>query len=178
MSHQPFEEWMLGEEAIPEEEAAQLREHLAACDSCRALSSAWTEVRGLLETAPAVAPAPGFVDRWQVRMTDSRLRASQAQAWAVLGLTGGLGLALAWMLAFQALALLRSPAYLTIETMELLTPFLLGLFSLREFLSGLLKNAVQVGPYALWVAGVVALAGIGVLLIRSLYRYAFRGVTK
>jgi hypothetical protein len=178
MSHQPFEAWMLGEEAISEEQAAQLRGHLAACDSCQALSSAWAEVRGLLETAPSVAPAPGFVDRWQVRMVGSRLRTSQAQAWAVLGFTGGFGLALAWILAFQALALVRSPAYLAIEAMELLTPFLLWLFSLRELLSGLLENAAQLGPYALWVAGVVALAGIGVLLVRSLYRYAFRGATK
>ncbi len=178
MSHQPFEAWMLGEEAVSEEQGAQLREHLASCDSCRALSSAWAEVRGVLETAPTVAPAPGFADRWQVRMAEGRQRASRAQAWAVLGLTGGSGLALASILALQGLALVRSPAHLAIQAMELLTPVLLWLFSFRSLFADLLTDAALLVPCALWGAGAVALAGMGALLVRSLYRYAFRGVTK
>jgi len=62
--------------------------------------------------------------------------------------------------------------------MELLTPFLLWLFSLRQLFADLLTDAEQLMPCALWAAGAVVLAGAGVLLVRSLYRYAFRGVTK
>jgi predicted anti-sigma-YlaC factor YlaD len=68
MNHQPFEEWLLADEPLAGEQANELKKHLNDCPRCRRLETSWSEVHQLLSTSEQVAPAPGFTNRWQVRL--------------------------------------------------------------------------------------------------------------
>ena len=58
MNHQPFENWLLSEDPLPEDDERALRDHLADCDQCNELEDAWLNVSNLFTDVPAVGPAP------------------------------------------------------------------------------------------------------------------------
>ena len=68
MNHLPFENWLLSEDPLPEDDERALREHLLDCDQCRELEAAWLDVANLFVDVPDVEPAPGFVNRWQATL--------------------------------------------------------------------------------------------------------------
>jgi predicted anti-sigma-YlaC factor YlaD len=101
MNHQPFENWLLSEEPLPEENKHVLHEHLAACEQCRGLEDAWLDVANLFTEVPDIEPAPGFVNRWQTHLETERAatRAMRQrwQSWIVLVLIAN-GAAVAMLL--------------------------------------------------------------------------------
>lgn len=70
MSHSPYEDWLLSEDRLPPADRRELEGHLAICPRCQHMAEAWSEARRALGQAPMVAPAAGFVDRWQVTRTN------------------------------------------------------------------------------------------------------------
>ena len=101
MNHQPFEDWLLSEEPLPEDDERTLREHLVDCEKCRGIEDAWLDVANLFSEVPAVEPAPGFVNRWQATLEadQSAIKAMRQrwQSWIVLVLIAN-GAALALLL--------------------------------------------------------------------------------
>jgi hypothetical protein len=102
MNHQPFDNWLLSEEPLPEDDERALREHLVDCDQCRELEDAWLGVANLFAEAPEVEPAHGFVNRWQATLEADKaaIRAMRQrwQSWIVLVLiANGAGMALLLM---------------------------------------------------------------------------------
>ena len=101
MNHQPFENWLLSEEPLPEDDERALREHLADCDRCNGIEDAWLDVVSLFAEVPEVEPAPGFVNRWQANLEAERAAAKAMrqrwQSWIVLVLIAN-GAALALIL--------------------------------------------------------------------------------
>lgn len=65
MSHQPYSEWILSDHGLSEHQASQLREHLLSCNECSTLQTNWVIVESQLRTATQIAPASGFVTRFQ-----------------------------------------------------------------------------------------------------------------
>lgn len=81
MSHQPFETWLLSEEPL---DAAQQREfsaHLKECEDCRQLSNALAQVDQVFDASSNPAPAPGFSQRWLVRLSQSRQHRQVRRYW-------------------------------------------------------------------------------------------------
>ena len=68
MNHQHFEELLLSEDALNQEENNELNEHLASCKQCMDFRDALNGVDILLNSAPSGSPEPGFVMRWQARL--------------------------------------------------------------------------------------------------------------
>ncbi len=101
MNHQPFENWLLSEDSLPEDEARALRDHLADCGQCSELEEAWLDVARLFADIPDVEPAPGFVNRWQAALESDKavLKAMRQrwQSWILLVLIAN-GAALALLL--------------------------------------------------------------------------------
>jgi hypothetical protein len=101
MSHQPFETWLLSDQALDEEQQIMLNEHLKECQQCQAVSEAWVHVQNLMVMNSAPEPAPGFTQRWQSRLSIVQQKRQQRRLWlltlGLLGLAGliFLGLALA-----------------------------------------------------------------------------------
>jgi hypothetical protein len=82
MNHQPFENWILSEDPLPEDDARALQDHLLACEQCSELDNAWDGVASLFNDIPAAEPAPGFVNRWQATLeADKAAVKAMRQRW-------------------------------------------------------------------------------------------------
>ena len=88
MSHQPFENWILGEEGLQEDQRQALAGHLAECAECARLSRSLAAVERTLTQSEVAAPAPGFGARFALRLEGRRVRAGRQQAWLAFGLAG------------------------------------------------------------------------------------------
>ncbi len=81
MSHQPFEDWLLSEKPLDEEQQETLQAHLNECETCQTLSEALTQVEETLTSHPTPSPKPGFVQRWHGRLSISRQQRQQRKMW-------------------------------------------------------------------------------------------------
>ncbi len=105
MSHQPFETWLLSDQALDEEQTQLLREHLEECHQCQVVSESWLQVRELMALENGPEPIPGFTERWHSRLAVHRQKRQQRRMWflsfGLLGLASliFLGLATASLLS-------------------------------------------------------------------------------
>lgn len=74
MLHQPFEAWILDPKGLSPQDRQALRAHLESCAHCRQLTGKWHATEHQLTQQVMVGPAPGFVQRWQMRLAASRAR--------------------------------------------------------------------------------------------------------
>lgn len=88
MNHQPFDNWLLSDEPLPEDDERALRQHLVDCEQCRETEDAWLDVANLFVEIPDVEPAPGFVNRWQATLEADQnainVMHQRWQSWIVL----------------------------------------------------------------------------------------------
>jgi anti-sigma factor RsiW len=103
-SHQPFEEWIFTDEALPENDLQKLNRHLQECDQCRSIDRGWKLARQSLRETGMLMPAPGFTNRWKALARQRMETPAPAQAWFFLAATGLGSLILAAVLAIQTSA--------------------------------------------------------------------------
>ena len=172
MAHQHFEEWLLSEDKLTPEQGQALQQHLKTCQSCTALASAWEQVRLSMGNAGMIAPAPGFVDRWQDRMVTRRLIKQRRQAWMLLGLNWAIAAVLFILIVLQVIPALTSPTGLVVNFVARCTEtwaFMRVVVSVVSSLAGTLPGLV---PVSWWVSIIASLGALMVLWISTLRRYA------
>ena len=81
MSHQPFETWMISGENLNKEQQDDLNKHLLSCEVCSQLSQALTGVDNVFSNAHDLTPAPGFTQRWHLRLSEHRQQEQQRKMW-------------------------------------------------------------------------------------------------
>jgi hypothetical protein len=82
MNHQPFENWLLSEEPLSDENEEALQAHLTDCEQCKTIQDAWLDVANLFTDVPDVGPESGFVNRWQANLeTDRAATRTMQQRW-------------------------------------------------------------------------------------------------
>ncbi len=140
MKHQPFENWLLFDEPLSQEQARSLDEHLQSCEHCRELRAAWENVESLFESSSQVEPLSGFATRWQACLKQERhrelLSRHQWQSWITLILIANVVSLIAVLLGLQFF-----------NTFDSLTELLLvGVYRLTSLLTvlNLFKNIVAV----------------------------------
>jgi len=164
MNHRPFEDWLLDEKALASAEKRQMQAHLRECRTCSALA----EVNIGLDAVRAVAPAAGFVDRFQVRLAAQRRlqRRMTAVGFAVLGISG---LAILAWFAWPVLhGLLYTPS-------EPLTAWLTALTAIWATLQAWGRAGsvlLRVLPGFVWVSLVMAAVGWSLMWVVSLMKFA------
>jgi len=178
MDHLPFEAMLFDIKQLTSEQRAELETHLASCAACSDLARALSQMEQHLAGAASVAPADGFIQRFQVRLQARRRR-------AIGGLLGTSVIAV--LAGFATLAVVFGGDLLTA-----LSPFVSGglkslveflrigsLFGLLgEFLSLLVENIIgEISP-AYLLAGSVAFSGMLALWLLSLYRMNTQSVRK
>ncbi len=169
-NHQPFENWLLSEGALTQEESQTLQEHLNDCETCRMLSEALRDVDRELRTASVLSPAPGFVSRWQARLEADRLRLYRRQTFFIMILSiGGAMFLLTW-LAIVLYPLIQSPKPVLLAVVYELTSTLTFATAIGEALMTVLRTVVGVIPPTQWAAIWTALAGLGALWFIALQR--------
>jgi predicted anti-sigma-YlaC factor YlaD len=149
--HLPFEDWLLHRATLNPAEKQSLLEHLRNCDSCRQLSTSLYEVESRLRAAPAVAPSPGFTNRWLARLDGERQKIHRRQTLAILLFyIGGAAVVLA-SLGLLAVQYFQSPV-------TFFWSWLYRLMTLVELVSGAeemfrvsLRTLIGLIPLAGWV---------------------------
>lgn len=171
MNHQPFETWIFMQEELSDAEAASLQEHLHTCDPCHGLAAAWRQVEPVIQTAGVVAPAPGFINRWQLRLEKERLALQRRQSLLVFGFGMGAALFFLILLAVTILTTINSP----VDWFLMIASRLAALFLLADVFQDAFSILSSAVPISWLAAGGVIVAALCLLWIFSLQRLAQSG---
>ena len=159
MNHQPFENWLLSEEPLTDEQSQALKMHLDTCEKCCQIESAWDGVQSLVREAPILAPAPGFTVRWQERQAAQRRKNHQRQSWILFVITGGIAAGLFVALGISILSVVKEPDQLLIFSVYRLVSFLIQVEAAGGFLTQMMKSLASAIPLAVWI-GLIGLASM------------------
>ncbi len=171
-THQPFEDWLFSEERLSPEQEQSLQAHLHSCERCRSLEASWKGIEGLFTSVEAPAPASGFADRWQARLANDHRQRARRQSWAMLGITGGLSLAIFFYMCAQVLDVLRAPDQILILLVYRITSLIVYTEATRDLIVSFLAPVMVAVPVLFWV-GVMG----GISFLSVLWFVAFRQLT-
>lgn len=153
MNHQPYNEWILTDAPLSDQQKDELRHHLRGCSSCRDLQTAHNRLESCLKKSPQAAPPPGFAKRWQSNIAlfkarDLARRRRRRTYFITLAAFGSLLAAAIWMVVRT------SPISLVARVIETVIEVRNGM----AFLQQALTFARTVLPPIGWV-------GIGLILL-------------
>lgn len=150
MDHQPFEQWILDQNIKTKQQEILLQDHLIDCPSCSALMTSWKNVEHELQTASMVAPAPGFLARWQLNLANKKAIQHQIQAIKTfIGISCAILITIAALLAW--LVLTNSVSDVIVGGVNFFTGFLQTYFNVRGMFAYLLQQAPPFAPYLFWI---------------------------
>ncbi len=171
MQHKTFEAWIFDDDELDEQDDKALRQHLQECDQCyerrTALKKTWPKVETFLITAPQMAPAPGFVNRWQERLESQRKQRERKQTLTLLAVsTGGASVAFALFTVALLLHFQLFPKNF-LGAIAQITDWFLYLNVAGDIFVSLARTLPSAIPFPLWM-GFFALTGAaGILWLKS-----------
>lgn len=170
MNHQPFETWLLDDKALTPAEKRDLNAHLRACKTCSALA----ETGLALRSARAVPPAPGFVLRFQQRLAVQRVAERRRRLWGLIVLALSAASLIGLFVAPYMVAFVSAP----VEWLTAALGYFLFVFTSFQAIGEVVSVFVRMlpnflPPYA-WMVILSGLAGVGLLWIVSIWRFAHR----
>lgn len=175
MNHQPFESWLLDDKYLSAAEKRELDSHLRDCRACTALA----ETGLALRSAKVTSPAAGFTLRFQQRLAAQKIAERRRKLWGLIVLVvSGLGL-LSWFAAPFVYAFIAAP----VEWLTAAVGYFLFMFTSMQAFSEIIRVLSRmvpnfIPPYA-WMVLISSLAGLGLIWIVSIWRFARKpqGVT-
>jgi len=174
MSHQPFENWLLEDEELTDQENLALKKHLHDCSSCSELAESWHSAQALLLHTPPVEPAAGFTLRWQESLAE---RKALKQKLLVRRLMLGLILA-----ASATLVLFLTYVVVNTNVIDLVTG-ITGLFTnsasaFVQFRAGLLSWITNPALLPIWIFLACGLCMLCAVWLLTLWRITAQGVER
>ena len=172
MNHQPFEEWLLNNVTISNEQKRELEAHARTCAYCAALM----KTEKVLRDARMVSPASGFVSRFEARLAAQKAadRKRRLIGLILFGVVGSV--LLLWLASPYLSEFVSSPAGWVISLVEW------GVFLITTLVASLQAGSVILNvlsgflsPFA-WMVMLSGAAGISLLWSISIWRFARRGV--
>jgi len=170
LNHLPFEDWLLSEETLTQEEAGRLQEHLQGCEVCSMLALALSEVDRELRAAPVLPPVAGFVNRWQARLEAERQKLHRRQTFFTMLLSIGGAMFFFALLAIVLLPVILSPWPVLLALVYELTSTFSFVSVIGEALLTVLRALFDLFPVTQWAAIWLAFAGLGALWVVALHR--------
>lgn len=175
MNHQPFETWLLDDKHLTTAEKRELDAHLRECRNCSALA----ETGLALRSTRVAAPRPGFALRFQHRLAAQKALERSRRMWGLILLAlVGAG-ALSWFAAPFVVKLATSPFQWFISITGYFLYAVASLRAMGEILAVLARVVPDFLPPYAWMVLLSAFAGMGLLWLVSIWRFARRaqGVT-
>ena len=145
MNHQPFEDWLLGEEKLTQEQQKALQDHLQACPTCTSLNQSWQGVQKAILATPQAAPLPGFSNRWKEHLAQKRAIQQRHTVWWIFGACLGLVLIILVILYAPELAQF-SPGEILANILFQFTVILVKTRQTHEIVEILLRNIPPIIP--------------------------------
>jgi len=175
MNHQPFESWLLDDKYLSATEKRELDSHLRDCRTCSALAQTGLALR----SAKVASPAAGFTLRFQQRLAAQKVAERRRKLWGLIVLiVSGVGL-LSWFAAPYVYAFIAAP----VEWLTAAVGYFLFMFTSMQAFSEILSVLSRmvpnfIPPYA-WMVLLSTFAGLGLIWIVSIWRFARKpqGVT-
>ena len=152
MNHQPFETWLLSDDALDEDQTRSLQAHLATCDQCARILSSWGQVHQLFEATAEITPEPGFSMRWQERLAEHNKQAYHFQSWIVLGSISCVAVVLLILICLQLAPFLRSPENLVLFMIYRLGALVTYTQAAQSIAWSMLSTIVKLLPLPVWIA--------------------------
>jgi len=156
-NHQPFEDWLLSDSTLSEQENLQLEEHLDTCETCRQLSAAWRSVEQQFSVAMQISPAPGFTERWQGLLAEDLDKKFRQQTVVTLAIFGIGTLVLFGLLSLFLFPVIQTPLPYLLTSLYRVTLVVASAGNLFSAVSKALQKIITVAPPSVWVMVVVAL---------------------
>ncbi len=177
-SHRPFEDWLLGDDALNSLQRSQLKAHLDTCIQCQDLAAGWSAVERAVRDSRWIAPAPGFKARWLTGLPERQAKQARRQAWWIgLGLAGAAAIVGALLLVLVGHTLLSPWAWI-VQGLNVVTDLAVWGWVVWGFCAAVVDGLPSIVPAAWGVGLVAACLGLVGLWLISLYRLAAQGVTK
>jgi len=170
MKHQQYENWILMDEELNQEQQRDLHGHLKQCSQCQALYQASHQITHLFKTAPEPALAAGFSGRWLVQIDKAEKRKNRIILFSTLG-----AIALATLILFSTVGLeLRSVVgnfpQMMFELVTLITNWIIFYNQISDIITPLFRvGAKLLSPIWLYIT-VFGLSGITAAWTISYYR--------
>ncbi len=135
MNHQPFRDWLLSDQALTDNQAQALQEHLQDCEACRQVEVSWKEIELAIRKAPQVSPMPGFTLRWQSSLEQYQARRQARQGWFTIAATSVVVTVLFILLAAQIWSLIQAPDAFIASWLNRLVSVISIYYLLQDFIS-------------------------------------------
>jgi hypothetical protein len=174
MSHPRFESMLFERADLKGSDRLALEQHLQDCDACRRLASQWAMVEARLTKAPMVAPATGFTQRFQARLT---LQRRKRRSWiAVLLGLGGASLLIAVAILFGSgiLSLLSPGMRYLLKSLSSLMLFGGVMQVFTNFAGLLFERLVAAITPGTWLTYSAIFSGLATIWFATMYRLNFR----
>jgi hypothetical protein len=167
MNHQPFEDWLLNDKPITQEQKRELEMHMRTCAYCAALA----ETGIALKSVKKASPQPGFANRFQTRLAERKLAEQRRRLWgAALFTVGGLVL-LMWLTSPYLFSFLSAPATWIAAFIQWGVFILTTIEALAQAGSVFVKIVPDfLSPFA-WMVLLSAFAGVSLLWTVSIWRF-------
>ena len=175
MNHQPFESWLLDDKHLTPVEKSDLEAHLRTCKTCSALA----ETGLALRSARAVSPVPGFAMRFQQRLAVQKVAERRRRLWGLIVLIASAVTLISLFVAPYIVAFVSSPVEWLTATLGYFLFVFTSLQAFGEVVSVFVRMLPSFLPPYAWMVILSGLAGVGLLWIVSIWRFARRpqGVT-
>lgn len=173
MSHKPYEDFIFSDQDLTPEQSRRLHEHLKHCDQCYQLSKSRQEVDTILADSVVAAPQPGFVTRWQTRLSDEQEKRKNRQNLRMMIFTWGSAVALLAIILLISWPILQDPKIFFFTSLYQLLNLVSLASTLKNISTGLMDGLSGVFPWILIVITAGVLTQLGVFWIVS-----FRMLTK
>lgn len=161
MNHLPFKEWLLSEEPLNQEQHQAFQEHLSNCAECRQAQTSWGEVHSLIRRTPQLAPATGFADRWQSRLTARRVRRQRLQLGLALAAGVVLVVVILLLLSSQLATIFQSPVQFLLICVAQVASLFVVFSSVQDYLVVFFRSFPLIPLIGLVLAvGFISLLGV------------------
>ena len=167
MNHQPFEDWLLNNSAITQEQKRDLDSHLRTCAYCAALA----RTDRVLRAVKMASPASGFVTRFEIRLAAQKAVDRRRRiVGSILFTLGGLAFMI-WFASPYLATFLASPATWVAALVEL-GVFLVTTFQATAQAGVVILDVLQgfLPPFA-WMVMLSMIAGVSLLWSVSIWRF-------
>lgn len=167
MNHQPFEEWLLNDKPITQEQKRELDLHMRTCTYCAALA----ETGIALKSVKKASPKAGFTARFEARLVERKLAEQRRRLWGSVFFTVGGLVLLMWLFSPYLFSFLSAPAT-WIAALVQWTVFIVTTVQALAQAGSVFVHIIPdfLTPFA-WMVLLSAIAGVSLLWTVSIWRF-------
>lgn len=176
MKHQQFENWILMDEELNQEQQRDLHGHLKQCSQCQALYQANHQIIHLFKTAPEPVPVAGFSTRWLVQIDKTEKRKNRIILFSTLGAISLATLILLSTVGFELRSVVGNFPQMMYELVTLITNWMVFFNQVSDIITPLFRVGAKLLSPVWFYITVFGLSGITAAWTITFYRS--RGMQK